>query len=173
MFRKRAVVNPNTVHAAHVSQPKASPKRKFFATYGLSAIPIALLLLVLILGLAADVFYWYFQKVRAQAAADAAAWSVSVAVLAGETLAQLKSEVIGVASANGFVDGQQGVHVTLNNPPVSGSRAGQSDAYEVVISTPEELFLSKFFPSEAPSLVAHSVIVPGTHSRAQPASRGN
>src|SRR5260370_35014416 len=45
----------------------------------------------------------------------------------------------------GFVEGQRGVRVTVNNPPTSGSMQGKTGSVEVIISLSQPPMLSRLF----------------------------
>lgn len=84
------------------------------------------------LGLALDAAYMYFHKRAMQTAADAAAYAGALERLRGNSGAVYAAKVD--ASMNGFADGVNGVQVTVNVPPASGSQAGNANFVEVIIS---------------------------------------
>jgi Flp pilus assembly protein TadG len=92
--------------------------------------------------LAADASLWMRARYDAQGAADAAAGSVAAAAAIGNPAGRLTAEANSVAAANGFRNGMNGVTVTMNNPPASGPNAGNSNAYEVIVSAPQKLYLA-------------------------------
>jgi Flp pilus assembly protein TadG len=111
---------------------------------GLMSVLIAIGLTVL-LGFAAlgvDVSLWERAKNDVQAAADAAANSVAAAAAASNSAGRLTAEANAAAAANGFQNGMNGVTVTMNNPPASGAYAGNGNAYEVVITAPQKVYLA-------------------------------
>src|SRR5579863_9980488 len=67
-------------------------------------------------GLGIDASIWARAKNNAQDAADQAALAVAAAAVAGAQGTTLNTEARGVAAANGFVNGQNGVTVAMNNP---------------------------------------------------------
>src|SRR5205085_10509352 len=77
--------------------------------------------LMAFVGLAFDVGFMQWSRRRAQTAADAGA-------LAGAWALQLGGVVTtdgkDGSAVNGFTDGTNGVTVTINNPPASGSYKG-------------------------------------------------
>ncbi|HZZ63479.1 MAG TPA: hypothetical protein VFE63_20320 [Roseiarcus sp.] len=87
----------------------------------------------------------YFKKAAVQAAADQAA--VSAANSFNGSSSAFTMEGKGVAAAMGYVDGQNGVAVTVNSPPTSGLNAGKSSVVEVIISTTQAPMLSALFHS--------------------------
>jgi Flp pilus assembly protein TadG len=110
----------------------------------ITAISLAILLAFGALGV--DVSLWLRAKSDAQGAADAAAGSAAAAAAAGNPASRLTAEGNAAAAANGFQNGMKGVTVTLNNPPSSGSYAGNANAYEVIISAPQQLYLASALP---------------------------
>ena len=96
--------------------------------------------------LAVDVSVWLKAKNSVQGAADAAVVSLAAAVKAGDSPTRWQTEAYATAAANGYTNGQNGVAVAVNNPPVSPSAfAGNVDAYEVAISQPQKLYLAQVF----------------------------
>ena len=110
----------------------------------ITAISLAILLAFGALGV--DVSLWLRAKSDAQGAADAAAGSVAAAAAAGNPASRLTAEGNAAAAVNGFQNGMKGVTVTLNNPPSSGFYAGNANAYEVIISAPQQLYLASALP---------------------------
>ena len=98
---------------------------------------VAMLMLVLVafMGLAFDASYMYYYKRRAQTAADAGAIAGAQELLRGTptevTIAARKDTQL-----NRFTHATNGVTVTVNNPPASGTRAGNSGFVEVIVSAP-------------------------------------
>jgi Flp pilus assembly protein TadG len=106
---------------------------------------LAALSLVIVLafaGLGVDAALWMRTKNNAQSAADAAAGAVASAVVAINPASRLTAEANAAAAANGFQNGINGVTVTMNNPPASGPNAGNVNAYEVIITAPQKLYLA-------------------------------
>src|SRR5215469_7321255 len=106
---------------------------------------LAALSMVIVLafaGLGVDAALWMRAKNNAQSAADAAAGAVASAVVAVNPTSRLTAEANAAAAANGFQNGINGVTVTMNNPPASGLNAGNVNAYEVIITAPQKLYLA-------------------------------
>jgi len=95
--------------------------------------------------LAIDATGWMLAKTKVQGVADSAALSALAAVYAGETPSQAIAEAIAVAAAQGMKNGQNGVTVAVNNPPISGSFAGSTSAFEVLITQQQESTFGKLF----------------------------
>jgi len=111
---------------------------------GAVAIQMALISVALLgmTGLATDVGYAYYVHRQMQSAADAAAFSAAQAVLAGFP-ASYSTEAYAVAGQVGFVNGANGVSITVNQPPVappaSTADAANASAVQVVIQRPQTL----------------------------------
>jgi hypothetical protein len=86
-------------------------------------------------GLALDASYMYFHKRAMQTAADAGAYGGALELLRGNTgiTAAAKNDT----ALNGFTDGSGSVSVTVNSPPLSGSKTGNTGFVEVIISQPK------------------------------------
>lgn len=112
------------------------------------------------IALAADVSIWYSNQNSIQSAADLAAEAVATAVVSGDGAPRISTEAAAIAASNGFVNGQNGVTVAVNNPPTSGPFAGNAAAYEIVLTSPQSLFLGGVIGAVAPTIVGHSVVVP-------------
>lgn len=115
---------------------------------GSVAIHVALTASVIIgmAGLGAEITYLLYKHRQLQVVADAAALS------AGAVLANSKSspttEARAIAAHLGFVNGANGVTITVNNPPqLSTHYAGDEKAIEVVVKQPQSLSAVKMFHS--------------------------
>jgi hypothetical protein len=86
-------------------------------------------------GLALDASYMYFHKRNMQTAADAGAYGGALELLRGntDTTAAAKNDT----ALNGFTDGSGSVTVTVNSPPLNGSKTGNASFVEVIISHPQ------------------------------------
>jgi hypothetical protein len=106
--------------------------------------------------LAIDVASWQVAKQSMQGAADAAAFSAGIANNKNDGTSYV-TQAKGITAAQGYVDGQNGVTVTVNQPPASGSHTGSATAIEVVIGQPRPRFLSGLFLSSNPMVSARAV----------------
>jgi Flp pilus assembly protein TadG len=117
---------------------------------GVSAIIVGLLSMGLLgfTALGTEVAYWYTIHRNLQNAADSAALS---AVAALENIAaapdaphlsQATAEAKYATQKYGYSNGAGGVVVTVNIPPHSGAYTAQQNAAEVIVSSPQKLFLS-------------------------------
>lgn len=105
-------------------------------------------------GLGTEVGTWYVTKRSMQGAADAAAYSAAVAAGQSESYS---ADGTAVAASFGYVNGVNNVTVAVNNPPTAGAYAGQSSAYEVIISQPQTQLLTKLFTSSPTTVKARAV----------------
>jgi Flp pilus assembly protein TadG len=117
---------------------------------------VALLMPVLIgtAGLGTEVGWWLYKHKNLQSAADSGAVS---AATAGNNLT---AEAGAVTQSYGYVDGLNGVTLTVNRPPTSGSYAAVAQAVEVVISQSHPRLLSALFGTEPVLITARAVAAP-------------
>jgi Flp pilus assembly protein TadG len=117
----------------------------------------------ILLGLAAlatDVASWQVAQKSMQGAADAAVYSAEIAKADGTSLV---TQAKAVTAALGFIDGQNGVSVSVNVPPniTSGNYTSNATAIEVIVQQPQSRFLSGLFLSTDPTVGARAVAVQG------------
>jgi len=112
---------------------------------------VAMPVLVGAAGLATEATWWFYSQKNMLSAADSAAVSAATAT-SGVTL-----EGKGVAAAYGFVDGANGVTVTVNKPPASGSHTASADAVEVIITRQQSRLFSSLFSNSQVVLTARAV----------------
>jgi Tfp pilus assembly protein PilX len=133
----------NTQHPRQVAQLFARVRSAHAGSRhsGQVLIIFALSLMVIIgmLGLSIDSGYLMAQRRNAQSAADASALAADKAVQLSQ-LDKVQATGQGYASSNGFANGGSN-SVSVNRPPTSGSRAGDSKCVETVITHN----VSKFF----------------------------
>src|SRR5262249_38874773 len=119
---------------------------------------ISLTVLVACGGLGVDVSLWLRAKNNAQGAADAGANSAAAAAAVGNPSGRITADADAAAAAWGFQNGVKGVTVTLNNPPTSGAHAGNADAYEVIVSAPQKVYLASVLTGvTAPTVTGRAV----------------
>jgi hypothetical protein len=97
---------------------------------------LAIVTIMGLVGLVADVGSLQAQKQLLQTAADSAALAAGQEVSYGDSVAAGDAD----AASNGFTNGQNGVVVTINNPPLNGPNTGKSGYIEVIVSRPEPTF---------------------------------
>jgi hypothetical protein len=108
-------------------------------------------------GLAIDVAAWEVSHHNMQGAADQAAYS---AVTAGGG-ANGTIEAKAAAAGMGFVDGQAGVSVTVNQPPAAPDpNNSNANAVQVIISQPQPRYFTNLFLASPPTVSASSVAAP-------------
>jgi Flp pilus assembly protein TadG len=83
----------------------------------------------------------YRVKRQMQGAADAAALSAAVDRMAGKNTATITATALYEAQRNGFQNATNGVAVTVNAPPTSGSNVSTVGAVEVIITKPQSFSL--------------------------------
>lgn len=119
---------------------------------------LALAMLAGFAGLAIDASSWQTAKRDMQGAADQAAYSAAVAANAG---GNGTTNAKGVTAQMGYVDTQNGVTVTVNNPPASGNYTTDNKAWEVIITKPQPMWFARLFMASAPSATVRAVGIPG------------
>jgi Flp pilus assembly protein TadG len=128
---------------------------------------ISLTVLIAFAGLGVDVSMWLRAKSNVQSAADAAANSVAAAAAlpGGSSSTRIQAEANAAAAANGFENGMNGVTVVVHNPPTSGTYAGKTAAYEIIVSAPQKLYLASVLSGpKAPTVVGRTVALLNTTS---------
>jgi Flp pilus assembly protein TadG len=99
-----------------------------------------------IVGLGTDYGLWIHTSKKMQNAADTAAYSAALAKTNGS--GDVTTQANALSSSYGFVNGSDGVVVSVNNPPTSGPNASNVSAIEVVIQQPQKRFFSaSIFPA--------------------------
>lgn len=102
-------------------------------------------------GLGAEYGLWVYRHQTLLSAADSAA--VSAATAGGNFLA----EASGVAASYGFVNGVNGVTVTVNQPPQSGTHKSAPGAVEVVVQQQQPRLFSALYGSSQVTVAARAV----------------
>jgi Putative Flp pilus-assembly TadE/G-like len=106
-------------------------------------------------GLSLDASYMYFHKRAMQTAADAGAYGGALELLRGNTgvTAAAKSDT----ALNGFTDGTGSVTVTVNSPPLSGSKSGNTSFVEVIVSHPQPTWFMRALNFNSVTVQARAV----------------
>ena len=125
-------------------------------------VTVALLIVTLLAcaGLATDLGYFQNQRRRMQSAADSAAIAGERELMAGNTSTVL-SAAQNDASINGFKDGSNQTIVTVNNPPLNGAHAGDSNAVEVIVKQPQPTFLLRVLGINSVNVATRAVAIQG------------
>jgi Flp pilus assembly protein TadG len=135
---------------------------------GATAITMAVMSTVLLgfAGAGIDIAMWETTKRHMQGAADQAVYSVAVTAntggggsscATGVAVGQACINGKGITAQMGFVDGQDGVTVAVNNPPTQGNYTTNANAWEVIISQPQQMRLANLFLSSQPVATARAV----------------
>jgi Flp pilus assembly protein TadG len=135
---------------------------------GATAIMMATMSTVLLgfAGAGIDIAMWETNKRHMQGAADQAAYSAAIAANVGSGGSSCATGVAvgracigakGITAQMGFVDGQNGVTVEVNNPPTQGNYTTNNSAWEVRISKPQQMWLANLFLSSQPTATARAV----------------
>jgi Flp pilus assembly protein TadG len=106
--------------------------------------------------LAVDVASWQVAQRSMQGAADAAAYSAGVAYNLNNGNS-IVTQAKGITAQIGYVDGQNGATVTVNQPPKSGGYTSNATAIEVIVQQPQARYLSGLFLSSNPTVSARAV----------------
>jgi hypothetical protein len=120
-----------------------------------SLFALAMPVLIGAAGLGVEVGAWYAQKRQLQTAADAAAIAGAFARLSGKQ-GGISAAAVADARKNGF-DPTIPNSITVNNPPGSGAKAGDSSAVEAILSAPQKPIFSALFLNSGPTLTARAV----------------
>ncbi len=116
--------------------------RESEAGQALVFLAIVFMMLLLFAGLAVDTGQLYVARRTMQEAADAAAFAGAAVIYQGGTHApglpapnQATNAALDDAARNGYANGVNGVSITVNNPPASGTYAGNGNFVEVIMTT--------------------------------------
>lgn len=135
---------------------------------GATAITMAVMSTVLLgfAGAGIDIAMWETTKRHMQGAADQAAYSASVtsnvgsggsSCATGVAVGRVCINAKAITAQMGFVDGQNGVTVAVNNPPTQGGSTTNANAWEVKISKPQQMWLANLFLTSQPIATARAV----------------
>ncbi|MGO8953207.1 MAG: pilus assembly protein TadG-related protein [Rhodomicrobium sp.] len=141
-----------------------SPRKLMSSRRGSVAIQMGILMTVLI-GMAAlgtEIPLVIYKHRQMQNVADAAALGGAVALIRGYP-APAATEAQGIAAALGFVNAANGVTVTVNNPPKSGSYTSNSGAVEAIVSQPQTLIMAGLFGTSLFNVSARAVALGGSN----------
>lgn len=140
------------------------------------AVPTAISLVVLLgcAGLGSEVASWYVSRRSMQGAADTAAYSAAYIKAANDgSGTTYVVEATSVAGSYGYVDGTNGVGVTVNSPPSSGSQVNDNTAVEVIITQTPKLAFAALYLKGSPLIKARAVATPGASGCVLALDRGS
>ena len=109
------------------------------------------------MGLAIDTTYWETNKVSIQGATDQAAVAAGRAYRSN---ANVTTEAVSMLAAHGFVNGVNGTTVAVNNPPLSGTYAGNAAAIAVTVTQPQHTIFASVLRITPPTLHATALVAP-------------
>jgi Flp pilus assembly protein TadG len=116
-------------------------------------------MLVGIVGLGTEAGLWYSRHHKIQSAADSAAVTAATDYYLNHKADALAVQAQSIAATYGFVAGTNGVSLTVNQPPKSGTYTGDVRAVEVLIREPQRRLFSALFLSSDVSISARSVAI--------------
>ncbi len=104
--------------------------------------------------LAVDVGQFWSVRRDMQTAADAGAQAGAIALRLGGNATTAAN---GATTVNGFTNGTKGVTVTVNNPPTSGTYAGNTKYVEVIVRQPQSTYFMRVLGYATVTVGARSV----------------
>ena len=129
---------------------------------GATAVITGIVMIVLMgfAGLAVEVGLWYGDRRAAQTAADAAALGAAYRIYENGTEADDIVEA-GEADAarNGYIDGEDGISLTVTNPPTTGPNAANEYAAEAVVVRERPTMMAGLFMGDDVSIRTRAVAV--------------
>lgn len=105
-------------------------------------IAFALIVVIGMTGLAVDGGNIYADRRSAQNAADAAVLASSISLVRGNSWLDAEASGKARASSNGYDDEDASTTVELNNPPISGEYAGNSEYIQAIIVSNVDTFFA-------------------------------
>jgi len=116
---------------------------------------LTIFVLLAFVGLSLDASYMYFHKRAMQTAADAGAYGGALQILRGKGNSTTAAKTD--TALNGFTDGTGNVTVTVNTPPLSGSKTGNNQFVEVIISHPQPTWFMRALRYNSMTVKARAV----------------
>lgn len=116
------------------------------------------------MGLGIDVGMLYHHRRVMQTAADAGALGGGTEIYRGQA-SLITSSALSATAENGYVHGTEGATVTVNNPPLSGFYAGDTDAVEVQITQPSPTYFMRLFGWTSVGIPARAVAWAGANDK--------
>lgn len=136
-----------------VNQSRRNPERGSILILG----AVSMFVLLAFAGLALDASYMYFHKRNMQSAADAGAYGGALEKLRGNSDSDIKTAAKKDTGLNGFTDGADSVTVTVNIPPTSGTKSGDNNFVEVIISHPQSTWFMRALNFNSVTVKARAV----------------
>ena len=114
---------------------------------------VALVVLMGMVAVVTDFSFMQEQKNMMQTAADSAAMAGAQELNYGDTVAAGRAD----AASNGFVNGQNGVTVAINNPPTMGPNTSNTAYVEAIVSGPEPTYFLRVLGVSSMNVSARAV----------------
>lgn len=118
---------------------------------------LSLLVLFGFLALSCDIGLLFRAKRNLQIAADAAATAGALDYYYNGSISSAQSAALEAASANGVINGQGGVVVTIDSPPKQGPNSGVSGDVEVIVQQPNPTIFMKMFDRDSLTVATRAV----------------
>lgn len=122
----------------------------------LPMVSVLAMTIVAFMGLAFDSSYFYYEKRRVQTAADAGALAGAQELYRGSTTT-ITDAARKDTSLNRYTHQVNGVDVTVNHPPASGSHVGNTNFVEVIVSRPRPTWFIRMFGISSATVRARAV----------------
>ncbi|HKT12796.1 MAG TPA: Tad domain-containing protein [Terriglobia bacterium] len=132
-------------------------RHKSEAGQALLLMALSMIVLCGFAGLGIDMGYLRFMKRQMQSATDSAALAGAAEVGYGDVTTAADAD----AATNGFTNGVNGATITVNNPPTSGPKQGNSQYVEVLISQQQPTFFMKLLGVQSEMVSTRSVAYSG------------
>jgi Flp pilus assembly protein TadG len=131
--------------------------KKFIADQSGGVMTYAALIAPIVIGaagLSVDVSSWHLHQKVIRSASDTAAMAGALELVRTGS-GQVNAAVMAAAQRNGFEPGVDTIEI--NNPPLSGARAGSTDSVEVIITRQAPAILSSLIKSGPQTIVTRAV----------------
>ncbi len=115
--------------------------------------------LIGMVGLGTEASMWFYKHRTMQSAADSGAVSAATAYYAEGNAYKLPVHANGATASYGLINGSNGVTVTVNQPPVSGTQIKTPGAVEVIVKQPQVRLFSALWNSQSVPISARAVAV--------------
>lgn len=123
-------------------------------------IGVSISALVGMVALGTEITFVIYKHRQMQSAADSAALGSATALSKGYPV-DYALEGKAIAATAGFVNGVDGVAITVNKPPASGNNTANAGAVEVIVAQPQTLKLVSIFSSAVFNVTARAVAIKG------------
>jgi Putative Flp pilus-assembly TadE/G-like len=123
-------------------------------------IGVSMSALVGMVALGTEITFVIYKHREMQSAADSAALGSATALQKGYPT-DYALEGKAIAATAGFVNGVDGVTITVNKPPASGNNTANAGAVEVIVVQPQTLNLVSMFSSAVFTLTTRAVALKG------------